>query len=81
MRKPWFGVKSYGVGYGPRSAEGWAVLAGYGLAVADVHGAAMRLHLPAWAEPLAVVVLTAALLAVARFTTDGAPVRWRWGGR
>ncbi|HEY1145173.1 MAG TPA: hypothetical protein VGE84_02415 [Allosphingosinicella sp.] len=76
--KPWFAPKRYGYGAGLSVAwEGWALLAGYGLAL-------LAAILIAERSPLAtlsiIVSATALLLLIAARKTRGG-WRWRWGSR
>ncbi len=72
MRPEWFAPKRFGYGAGlPIAWQGWAVLAAFVLLL----GLAQRL--PAVPRLLASVVLVAALIVVAWFTTAGG---WHWRG-
>lgn len=76
--KPWFAPKRYGYGAGlPVAWQGWALFAGYGLAL-------LAAILIAERSPLAtlsiIVSATALLLFIAARKTRGG-WRWRWGSR
>jgi hypothetical protein len=70
-KKAWFGPRRFGWGLGPRSPEGWAVVA-VGIVAIIVVGVVVR-H-AAWA----VVIVAAALIAVTflKGTSPGGPARW-----
>jgi hypothetical protein len=70
-KKAWFGPRRLGWGLGPRSPEGWAVVA-VGIAAIIVVGVLAR-H-AAWA----VLIVAAALIAVTflKGTSPGGPAQW-----
>lgn len=77
--KMWFRPKRYGYGAGlPISWEGWALSAGYALAVVAVTQLGLRYmsgNNRVAFTMLSVLVLTAALIVTIRARTDGG---WRW---
>ena len=81
MRRPWFGVKTYGYGIGPSRPAGWAVMAAYLVLMAAVPLGVAALHLPRVWGGVGVALVTASLLVVMILTGDGKRWRWRWGGR
>jgi hypothetical protein len=79
MPKPWFGAKSFGVGIGPRSIEGWLLTGAYVVAMVAVTPLVVGLHVPIWWVFVSFGLLTAGFLIVALLMSDGAAWRWRWG--
>ena len=79
MPKPWFGAKTFGVGIGPRSLEGWLLTGAYALAMLIVTPVVVTLHAPVWWMFVSFGLLTAAVLIAALLKSDGAAWRWRWG--
>lgn len=77
MKQPWFGVKRYGIGLGPRSPMGWATIAVYAVLMAAAHVPLTALHAPASASGIAAATLTAAFLVLIALKSDGRPWRWR----
>ena len=81
MQRPWFGAKTFGIGVGPKSWEGWLVIAVFaGTALALPRLAAWR-HGPSWIAPAGLGLLLLALLIVMTFKGDGKSLRWRAGPR
>ena len=81
MREPWFGVKAYGIGIGPKSRAGWVSVAVYCVLMVAAPLAMHHLYWPAWSLPAAFVFLTLVLLTLMFVKSDGQPLRWRWDGR
>lgn len=81
MSKPWFGSKTYGIGIGPKSLEGWIATSVYVAAILTLSGAGRWFSVEPWVIGVAGLVLTMGFLAVAVLTSDHQPWRWRWGGK
>ncbi|MBE7220805.1 MAG: hypothetical protein INR64_20245 [Caulobacteraceae bacterium] len=81
MGEPWFGVKRYGIGIGPRSPAGWAATVLFMVVVVVVPQVVVALHGPPWATLAIVLALGAAFTLLAFAKSDRKPWRWRWGGR
>ena len=86
ISKPWFGHKSYGVGLGPKSWEGWACLLAYVLLLYPALAYLPRaIPDPAAGRALGYVAagfLTVLLLAIVWAKRDRSHrVKWRWGKR
>ncbi|GGE72292.1 hypothetical protein [Niveispirillum cyanobacteriorum] len=82
--RAWFGPKQFGIGYGPRSWQGWLLTAAYALvAVGGI--VAIQALFDAPPSPWKLVIPLSWLLAVtglyswiADRHTEG-DLRWRWG--
>lgn len=81
MSKPWFGAKTYGIGIGPKSWEGWVVTAVYAVAILTLSGVGRRFGVALWVIGTASLALTIGFLVLAVLTADHQPWRWRWGGK
>ena len=79
MGQPWFGVKRYGIGVGPRSPAGWAAVGGWAVLVAITNGIIHALHGPPGLDGVATAAWVLALLALMAVKGDGRPWRWRSG--
>jgi hypothetical protein len=80
MGKPWFGAKTYGIGVGPKSPAGWTSVVVYCVLML-VTPTAMRSVGPHWAGLAAGGLITVGYLVLVALKSDGAPWRWRWGGK
>jgi len=80
MGKPWFRVKQYGLGAGlPCSWEGWAVTAGFLVALISVNFLPVSLKgLHPGLAPALRMGLFAGMIVIVWLKSDG-PWRWRWG--
>ena len=81
MKKPWFGVKAYGIGIGPKSFPGWVSVLVYAAAMGGATPFGEWLKLPFWRAGAFMLAMTVGLLVLMAVTSDGKPWRWRWGGR
>jgi len=81
MSKPWFGAKTYGIGFSPKSVEGWIAMLVYVVAVLAVTAVGKQWGVEPWMIVLAGSGLTLGLLALAVVKGDGQPLRWRWGDK
>ncbi|HWK36859.1 hypothetical protein [Sphingomonas sp.] len=73
----WFAAKRYGFGIGrPVVWQGWALLAGYMLALAAAGAALAERHHMVFV--VVALLLTAAMIVIAAGHTQGG-MRWRWG--
>jgi hypothetical protein len=77
MGKPWFGVKAYGIGVGPKGAAGWISVAVFGVLMLVTPMAVRSLGGPHWAVFAALGLLTVGYLVLVFLKSDGLP----WGGR
>lgn len=76
----WFPAKTHGFGWGrPRTWQGWAVMAAYGLLLGL--GMVLLKRNPAQAGLFLVYVLAVSVALVAVCLAKGEPPRWRWGKR
>lgn len=81
MGRPWFGARQYGIGWSPKTWEGWISSALFcGLFVANsvlgrVYGA------PYWVTELVGGAILFGFIALVALKNDGKPVKWQWGGR
>ena len=76
----WFKPKTFGYGASPIAWQGWALVAGYMVAVAAMTILLVRSEkgFAAWTTwVLAMVIATAASILVSRLKTDGS-WQWRW---
>ncbi len=82
--RAWFGPKQFGIGYGPRSWEGWLLTAAYALIVPGGLMAVSALFAapPApWKQVIVmgwVIGMTTLFFWIANRHTEG-EMRWRWG--
>jgi hypothetical protein len=74
----WFKPKTFGYGNVPTNREGWALTLGFAAFVAAMAVAMELKALPPFWGIVAVLVVTAGFLALAKAKTDG-EWRWRWG--
>ena len=83
MKKPWFGVKAYGIGIGPKSLPGWLSMFAYVAAMVGVStlGGWLNPPPPSWIVGAIMLALTVGLFVLIGLKSDGKPWRWRWGGR
>lgn len=81
MSKPWFGAKTYGIGFSPKSLEGWIATLAYVVVVLAGAAVGRRWGAEPWMVGLGGLGLTIALLALAVIKGDGQPMRWRWGDK
>ena len=83
MKKPWFGVKAYGIGIGPISLPGWLSILAYAAAMVGVStlGGWLSPPPPSWIVGAIMLALTVGLFVLIGLKSDGKPWRWRWGGR
>lgn len=81
MNKPWFGAKTYGIGVGPKSVEGWIATLVYAAVMMGGNAIGRRLGAEPWMLGVGGLVLTLAFLALAVIKGDHQPMRWRWGGK
>ena len=66
-KRPWFGPKRFGVGYGPRTWQGWLTMAILTLATILIVTVAKDHHSPlAWLGVLPVVVVPLGIMLVQR---------------
>lgn len=66
-QRPWFGPKRFGVGYGPRTWQGYLTMAILVLAAIFIATVAKGHHSPlAWLAVLPVVVIPLAIMLVQR---------------
>ncbi len=73
----WFPAKKRGFGWGrPRTWQGWAVFAAYGLLLGL--GAVLLRRNPAVSGLFLVYVLAVSVALVAVCWVKGEPPRWRW---
>lgn len=79
MSDPWFGVKAYGIGVGPKSLAGWVSTILYCILMIGVPVAKQALNWPIWMIPIAYALLTIVFFALLFMKGDGKPWRWRWG--
>jgi hypothetical protein len=77
MKQPWFGVKRYGIGVGPRSPAGWAAIAVYAVLMLACPWLLGALHAPRGAGLLLALALTFGLIGLMSATSDGRTWRWR----
>ena len=80
MAKPWFGVKKYGYGLSPASAEGWVAIVVFVVLIGSTAPVVALLGWPLWTAAVAGAVETALFFALMFAKSDGLPWRWRWGG-
>jgi hypothetical protein len=66
---------------GPKSWEGWVATAVYVVAILTLSGVGRRFGVEPWMIGAAGLALTIGFLALAVFTGDHQPWRWRWGGK
>ena len=77
--KYWFPAKRFGWGWGPPSTwQGWAVLAGYIVAVAMI-GAFFSPDQHPLIFPIGIAFATCLLIGIC--LKKGEPPGWRWGGK
>jgi hypothetical protein len=74
----WFKPKRYGYGNVPTSWQGWALTFGFaGFVAAMAVATELKFLSPIWCV-VAILVVTAGFLPLAKAKTDG-EWRWRWG--
>ena len=81
MGEPWFGVKRYGLGIGPRSPAGWIATGVFAVVLVAVTNSVALLHGPPMLALGMALLLGAAFIALAIAKSDRKPWRWRWGGK
>lgn len=79
MSDPWFGVKTYGIGIGPKNLAGWVSTLLYCTMMIGVPVAKRALNWPTWMILVAYVLFTIAFFALVFIKGDGKPWRLRWG--
>lgn len=76
----WFPAKKYGIGWGrPRTWQGWAVFAAYGLLL-GLGMVALKRN-PALGNLFVVYVAALSVALVAVCLARGEKLRWRWGDK
>jgi hypothetical protein len=84
MSKPWFRVKSHGVGYSPGSWQGWVAVAVFlVLAVTNArvtHTLFADQRQGSLVGAGIMIALMIGMIALVFLRSDNAPMRWRWGG-
>ena len=74
LGRAWFRPRRHGVGAKPSTWQGWALMAGFVVAL----GAVLTTPLPADRRATGAGLLTAALVFISWAKTEGG-WRWRWG--
>ncbi len=81
MSYPWFGVKIYGIGIGPKNFAGWVSTILYCILMVAVPVTTQFLNWSAWMIPVAYVLFTVGFFTLLFVKGDGKPWRWRWRWR
>lgn len=79
MSDPWFGVKTYGIGIGPKNFWGWVSTLLYCVFMSTVPFTTRYLDWSVWIIPVEYALFTIVFFALLFMKGDGKPWRWRWG--